>query len=310
MERIAIRRDLQARADAERAAGHRIALVPTMGALHAGHLSLIETARSHADRVWVSIFVNPTQFNERSDFESYPADLDADSAACEAAGVDLVYTPAVEDLYPEHSQSWVEVDELTRSLCGAGRPGHFRGVTTVVAKLFLAAKPHVAVFGEKDFQQLAALRRMASDLGFDIEVIGSPTVREVDGLALSSRNVRLGPAARQQATVLVRSLEAAERALRAGERNREILLEIVKTRLSEAPMAEVEYAELRDPATLAGAPARLVGPTLLALAVHFPADPDGRGSPVRLIDNRIIEPEEEADAPVRIVSSTLLEERP
>ncbi|MFP8875127.1 MAG: pantoate--beta-alanine ligase, partial [Myxococcota bacterium] len=203
-------RQLQARADAERAKGHRIALVPTMGALHRGHLSLVEVARRHADRVWVSIFVNPTQFNENSDFESYPRDDARDLATCRAAGVDLVYLPRVEDLYPEGAQTWVDVTELATPLCGAARPGHFRGVGTVVSKLLLAAKPHVAVFGEKDFQQLAVLRRLVRDLGFDVEVLGAPTVREDDGLALSSRNVHLGPVARCQATALVRALDLAE----------------------------------------------------------------------------------------------------
>ena len=309
MERVTRRGELQARADAERSAGLRIALVPTMGALHAGHLSLIETARAHADRVWVSIFVNPTQFNETRDFQSYPADLVADSEACRAAGVDLVYTPGVEDLYPEAAETWVDVEELTRPLCGAGRPGHFRGVTTVVAKLFLAAKPHVAVFGEKDFQQLAAVRRMSRDLGFDIDIVGSPTVREPDGLALSSRNVRLGPLARQQATALVRSLGEAEQAVLAGERDRDRLLERARKVLAEAPRAEVEYVELRDPQSLALAPDVLDGPTLLALAVHFPEDPDGRGNPVRLIDNRVIAPGSPADAPRPVGSSPVLEER-
>jgi pantoate--beta-alanine ligase len=161
-------------------------------------------------------------------------------------------------------------------------------VTTVVAKLFLAAKPHVAVFGEKDYQQLAVIRRMARDLGFDVEVVGGPTVREPDGLALSSRNVRLGPGARRQATALVRALDAAEARVEAGCRDRDALLDLVRREIAAAPLAELDYAELRDPDHLATVPPRLEGPALLALAVHFRPDPDGRGAPVRLIDNRVL----------------------
>jgi pantoate--beta-alanine ligase len=282
------RRELQRRADAERAAGRRLALVPTMGALHAGHLSLVDEARKRADAVWVSIFVNPTQFDEAEDFEGYPRELESDLAVCREAGVELVYLPQVEDLYPPNSQTWVEVSELTRPLCGASRPGHFRGVTTVVSKLLLAAKPHVAVFGEKDFQQLAVIRRMARDLGFDVEIVGAPTLRESDGLALSSRNVRLGPRARQQAVALVRSLDSAEAAATAGERSVAQLLEGVRRELATASQAEIDYAELRDAETLELIPDTIAGPTLLALAVNFRSDPDGRGASVRLIDNRVL----------------------
>ena len=282
------RRELQRRADAERAAGRRLALVPTMGALHAGHLSLVDEARKRADAVWVSIFVNPTQFDEAEDFEGYPRELESDLAVCREAGVELVYLPQVEDLYPPNSQTWVEVSELTRPLCGASRPGHFRGVTTVVSKLLLAAKPHVAVFGEKDFQQLAVIRRMARDLGFDVEIVGAPTLRESDGLALSSRNVRLGPRARQQAVALVRSLDSAEAAATAGERSVAQLLEGVRRELATASQAEIDYAELRDADTLELIADTIAGPTLLALAVNFRSDPDGRGASVRLIDNRVL----------------------
>ena len=282
------RRELQRRADAERAAGRRLALVPTMGALHAGHLSLVDEARKRADAVWVSIFVNPTQFDEAEDFEGYPRELESDLAVCREAGVELVYLPQVEDLYPPNSQTWVEVSELTRPLCGASRPGHFRGVTTVVSKLLLAAKPHVAVFGEKDFQQLAVIRRMARDLGFDVEIVGAPTLRESDGLALSSRNVRLGPRARQQAVALVRSLDSAEAAATGGERSVAQLLEGVRRELATASQAEVDYAELRDADTLELIADTIAGPTLLALAVNFRSDPDGRGASVRLIDNRVL----------------------
>lgn len=288
MHVIESRRELQLRADAERAAGQRLALVPTMGAIHAGHLSLVAEGRKRADQVWVSIFVNPTQFNEPNDFEGYPRELERDLAQCREAGVDLVYVPRVEDVYPEGAQTWVDVQEITKPLCGASRPGHFRGVTTVVSKLFLAAKPHVAVFGQKDFQQLAVIRRMVRDLGFDVDVVGAPIVREPDGLALSSRNQLLGPEARQNAVGLVRALDIAEAAVASGERQSAPLLERVRAELDGAPRSCVDYAELRDPETLELAPEALSAPTLLALAVVFEPDEDGQGTSVRLIDNRLL----------------------
>ncbi|MEZ4332944.1 MAG: pantoate--beta-alanine ligase [Myxococcota bacterium] len=288
MRVIETRRELQALSDAERAAGRRVALVPTMGALHRGHVSLVDLARRHADRVVVSIFVNPTQFNDRRDFEGYPRTLETDLAACRAAGVDVVFAPNAREMYPEGAATWVDVDGLTEPLCGTSRPGHFRGVTTVVTKLFLAARPDVAVFGEKDWQQLAVIRRMARDLGFGIEILGGETVREGDGLALSSRNVRLGPQARKQALCLVESLDLAQRMVAAGERDAKAVREAVLATLARARQARVDYAELRDPDSLAPIDGRITGPALLALALHFEPDPDGRGSAVRLIDNRVL----------------------
>jgi pantoate--beta-alanine ligase len=296
MRVIESRGELQALADSERAAGKRIALVPTLGALHEGHLSLVRVARRRADVVWVSIFVNPTQFDEQADFAAYPRTAQADLQVCREAGVDAVYLPAPEDLYPPGSQTWVEVSELTRPLCGATRPGHFRGVTTVVSKLLLAAKPHLAVFGEKDYQQLAVIRRMVRDLGFDVEVVGAPTVREADGLALSSRNLNLGPEARRQSLALVRSLDGAERAVAAGERDPVRLLDAVKREICKAPQAEIDYAELCDAQSLEPLGSELRGPTVLALAVHFQPDRDGRGQLVRLIDNRVLLAEGERSA--------------
>jgi pantoate--beta-alanine ligase len=288
MEVIETRSGLRAWSEAEHAAGRRVAFVPTMGALHAGHLSLVEEGRRVADRVVVSIFVNPTQFNDPQDFDGYPRDLELDLEACREAGVDAVWTPGVEDLYPEGASTWVEVEGLADPLCGATRPGHFRGVTTVVTKLFLAVRPDVAIFGEKDFQQLAVIRRMTRDLGFEIEILGGRTVREADGVALSSRNVRLGPRARQQARVIVESLELAESLISAGERRRESVLEAVRKKLGEATQARIDYAELRDPDRLEWAPEVLAGPMLLAIALCFEPDPDGRGGEVRLIDNRVL----------------------
>jgi len=289
MQIIETIRALQDRADAERAAGRRIALVPTMGALHAGHLSLVEEARRRAQRVWVSIFVNPTQFENAGDLVHYPRALEADLDVCRDAGVDLVFTPAGDEMYPLDSETSVEVAELSKPLCGARHDGHFRAVGTIVAKLLLAAKPHVAVFGEKDYQQLAVIRRMVRDLNFDVEIVGAPIVREADGLALSSRNRNLDGEARRQATALVHALSAAESAVAAGERDTACILHAARAEIAKAPRARIDYAELRDPGSLAPAPARLDGPALLALAVFM--QPDGsEGEPVRLIDNRVLHP--------------------
>ncbi|MEE3328276.1 MAG: pantoate--beta-alanine ligase [Myxococcota bacterium] len=282
--------ELQALSDRHRAQGQRVALVPTMGALHEGHLSLVREARARADVIYLSIFVNPTQFNDPSDFEAYPVTWERDLELAAQQGVDCVFAPHVEELYPEGAQTWVEVEGLSESLCGASRPGHFRGVTTVVSKLFLAARPHVAVFGEKDFQQLAVIRAMERDLGFGIEVVGAPTVREEDGVAMSSRNVRLTEEARVQARALVRSLDAAEQAVAEGERGRDDLLAAIKTILASESLAEVDYAELRDPTTLELAPDTLRGPTLLALAVGFRSSDGDPKNTVRLIDNRVLNP--------------------
>ena len=288
MQRVHAVRELQGLADAMRAEGRRIALVPTMGALHRGHLALMEEARRRADVVWVSIFVNPSQFDRSEDLAAYPRPLEADLARCREQGIDAVFVPGETELYPEGHQTWVQVRELEKPLCGRSRPGHFRGVASVVTRLLIAARPHVAVFGEKDFQQLALVRRLVRDLGFDVEVVGVPTVREPDGVALSSRNVHLAPETRRQAVALVRALAAAERAVEAGERSQRRILGLVGQELGKSPLARIDYAELRDPETLVPAPETLVGPTLLALAVHFPVGAAGCGASVRLIDNRVL----------------------
>lgn len=284
--------ELQQLADSERSRGRRIGLVPTMGALHAGHLSLVEEARRRTDRVWLSIFVNPTQFNDPKDMDAYPSTFEADLRACREAGVDVVFAPGPDEMYEPNSQTWVDVDEITRPLCGAARPGHFRGVITIVTKLLLAAKPHVAVFGEKDFQQLAVIRRMVRDLGFDVEIVAGPIVREADGLALSSRNVNLDAEARRQALVLCQALDAAERAIAAGETRSEALLQLVKLEIGKAPRAEIDYAELRDPESLEAAPPELDRATLLALAVFIRPPGGAAGTTVRLIDNRVLRPQQ------------------
>ena len=287
--------ELWALADRERAAGAKIALVPTMGALHAGHLSLVDEARRRADRVWVSIFVNPTQFEDAEDLSSYPRTREADLLRCREAGVDAVFAPECEEMIRPESQIWVEPGESAQPLCGRSRPGHFRAVATIVAKLLLAAKPHLAVFGEKDYQQLCVIRNMVRDLGFDVEIVGAPTVREADGLALSSRNVRLHPEARRQAVALVRALDAAEGAVAAGERDSERLLQRATAEIDKAPLARIDYVELRAADSLGPVGEQLVDPTLLALAVYFDsperdsADRDAREA-VRLIDNRVLDP--------------------
>jgi pantoate--beta-alanine ligase len=281
MQTIAAPRAMQAWADAVRGAGERIALVPTMGALHVGHMALVEEGRRRARRVVVSIFVNPIQFDRRDDFERYPRTVEADEAVCAQAGVDAVFAPTAAMMYPEGFQTAVEVAGLAAPLCGRIRPGHFRGVTTVVTKLFHAVRPHVAVFGEKDYQQLAVVRRLAADLDFGIEVVGVPTVREADGLALSSRNRRLDADERVAARCVPQALAAAAAVVAAGERRAAAVAARATAAIAAEPRARLEYAELRDPETLEEV-TEVAAPTLLALAVWVGG--------VRLIDNRLLVP--------------------
>jgi pantoate--beta-alanine ligase len=263
-----------------RRAGERIAFVPTMGALHAGHLRLMEIAKQHAPRVVVSIFVNPTQFNQREDFERYPRPIADDLAICRSADVDAVYLPPSATMFPAAFQTFVEPGSLAEPMEGTHRPGHFRGVTTVVTKLFLAVRPDVAVFGEKDFQQLAIIRRMTIDLDFGIEIVAVPTVREPDGVALSSRNRRLTPDERVAARCIPRALEAAATAVLTGATRSSVVVAAAKQVVAAEPLARLEYAELCDPDTLERVD-ELAGPTVLALAVWV--------GDTRLIDNRILD---------------------
>jgi pantoate--beta-alanine ligase len=281
METITEPRAMQAWSEACRAAGERVALVPTMGALHEGHLALVAEARRRAARVVVSIFVNPIQFDRRDDFERYPRPLAEDAAVCAAADVDAIYAPSPGAMYPEGFQTGVEVARLAEPLCGRVRPGHFRGVTTVVTKLFHAVRPHVAVFGEKDWQQLAIVRRMTADLDFGIDIVGVPTVREQDGLALSSRNRLLAPADREAARCVPRALDAAGAAVGEGETRSVAIIGSATAEIAAEPRARLEYAELRDPETLEEV-GEVASPTLLALAVWVGG--------VRLIDNRLLVP--------------------
>jgi pantoate--beta-alanine ligase len=277
MERIRTPEAMRAWADARRAGGARIGLVPTMGYLHAGHVSLVGVAKgAGCSAVAATIFVNPVQFGPGEDFEKYPRDEARDLAMLEAAGVDAVYLPGAGEMYPEGHQTFVDVTGVSQGLCGAARPGHFRGVATVVAKLFLAAKPHVAVFGEKDCQQLAVVRAMNRDLDFGIEIVGAPIVREGDGLAMSSRNVYLSGEDRIAARCLSRGLFGAKALFDAGERDAGTLVGASRREIETEPRAKMEYAEGRDPDTLAPLAGRVDAVTILVAAKV------GR---TRLIDN-------------------------
>ena len=257
----------------------KVGLVPTMGYLHEGHLSLVRQAREECDQVAVSIFVNPTQFGPKEDLAKYPRDLERDMKLIEPY-TDLLWTPTPEIMYPEGYQTWVEVEEMTRPLEGAMRPGHFRGVTTVVAKLFNGVQPDKAYFGQKDAQQAAVIRRMVRDLNFPIEIVVCPIVREPDGLAMSSRNVYLDPQQRQAATILSRSLREAKQAYDNGERDAGMLRQIMKDILATEPLAEVQYVSCADYETLEELET-VERKALLSMAVFV--------GKTRLIDNFVLE---------------------
>ena len=254
-------------------------LVPTMGFLHEGHLSLVRQAKRGCRSVGVSIFVNPSQFGPQEDLAAYPRDLPRDLALLEAEGVDLVWTPEAEAIYPRGFQTWVTVDSVSRPLEGERRPGHFRGVATIVAKLLHAFEPQRAYFGQKDAQQTVVVRRMTADLAFDVEVVVCPTVREADGLALSSRNTYLSAEERRAAPVLYRSLSAAEGAFAAGERQAARLRDILSTHLKQEPLVETQYVSVADPETLDELEGH-VGWALLSMAVFI--------GKTRLIDNIVV----------------------
>ena len=256
-----------------------VGLVATMGYLHEGHLSLIRQAKAECEHVIVTIFVNPTQFGPNEDFSNYPRDIEHDLKLINPLGVDLVWNPAPEIMYPPSYQTWVEVEALTRPLEGALRPGHFRGVTTVVAKLFNATQPDKAYFGQKDAQQAAVIRQMTRDLNFPIEIVVCPTVREADGLALSSRNKYLEGDDRKAATILFRALSAAKDIYEAGERNAEKLRRKMKEVLESEPRAQMQYVSCADYDTLEEL-AVIKGKTLLSMAVFL--------GKTRLIDNFVI----------------------
>lgn len=279
MEVLTDIREMQQWSDAVRTRGRRIGFVPTMGYLHAGHLSLAEVARRHSDHIVASIFVNPLQFGANEDLDRYPRDIERDTRMLAEAGTDVLFLPDGIAMYPEDFQTTVRVDRVTRGLCGAARPTHFAGVTTVVLKLLHIVKPHVAVFGMKDFQQLVTVRRMVADLNLDVEIIGAPIVREVDGLAMSSRNAYLSPAERHAALCLSKALAAASAEVQRGESDGLRVLAAARRVIADEPLARLEYATLADPKTLEES-AAVRAPTLLALAVQI--------GKTRLIDNCIL----------------------
>ena len=261
--------------------GLKVGFVPTMGYLHEGHMALVRKARGLCDRLVVSIFVNPTQFGPSEDLDRYPRDLNRDLDLCASEGVDAVYHPSAEEMYPDGYQTYVQVEELSKPLCGASRPTHFRGVATVCTKLFNVVEPDLAVFGEKDFQQLQVIRRMVKDLDMAVEIVGHPIVREHDGLAMSSRNVYLSKEERSQALCLSKALAAAADLFESGERDAGKLVGAAKEEIAAAPLARIDYVELRDAETLELV-SQVERPAVLALAVFF--------GKTRLIDNRVLSP--------------------
>ena len=242
--------EMQSMAEETRLAGKKIALVPTMGALHEGHLNLMDYGRKEADLLVVSIFVNPLQFGPKEDFEKYPRDLERDGRMTGKRGADFIFSPNANTFYPEFFQTYVHVEKVTQGLCGACRPGHFRGVTTVVCKLFHIVKPHLAVFGQKDYQQLIAIQQMVEDLNMDIEVVGRPTVREMDGLAMSSRNAYLSPEERISARSLSQALKEVQALFDKGEKKTEVLLKQAVNLINQQPHTRIDYARISHPRTL------------------------------------------------------------
>jgi len=264
-----------------RAAGARLGLVPTMGALHEGHLSLVRAARAKSDVVAATIFVNPTQFGPNEDFSRYPRNLQNDSALLEREGVELIFAPAVEEMYSAGAITWVTVEGMSDRLCGASRPGHFRGVTTVVAKLFNIAEPDVAFFGQKDAAQAAIIRRMVRDLNMPVQIEVCPIVREPDGLAMSSRNSYLNAGDRSAALTLYRSLTRAEELFKSGEKDSAKLIAAGKKEFASQPAVRLDYFEIADPDSLEPLPA-VDRPALAAVAAYI--------GKTRLIDNVLLTP--------------------
>ena len=256
-----------------------IGLVPTMGAFHEGHLSLMRSARVENDLVVTSIFVNPTQFGPKEDFNAYPRDLKSDSKLASQVGVDVIFAPAANGMYPNGYETFVNVERITEKLCGASRPGHFRGVTTVVAKLFNIIRPHKAYFGQKDAQQCVIIKRMTEDLNFDIEIVIMPTIREADGLAMSSRNKYLNAQERQSALVLSKSLSMAQDMIKSGQTNAVDILHNMKQMIEAEPLAKIDYISIVDSETLDDIK-EIKANTLIALVVFI--------GKTRLIDNMII----------------------
>ena len=271
--------EMQRLADIWRAKGDRIALVPTMGYFHEGHLSLIRKARDSANIVVASIYVNPTQFGPGEDLESYPRNLERDIKLAAEAGCDFIFVPSDDEMYPENYLTFVNVEKITAVMCGASRPGHFKGVTTVVAKLFNIVKPHVAVFGQKDAQQAVVIKRMARDLNYDVIIEIEPIIRESDGLAMSSRNEYLSEKERRDAPILYHALTLAEDMIRAGERRANVIKEEMKLLIEAVETSEPEYIVIVNATTLEDLE-EISGDVLVAVAVRF--------GKARLIDNILI----------------------
>jgi pantoate--beta-alanine ligase len=264
-----------------RGSGKRLGLVPTMGALHEGHLSLVRAAKSQCDAVAVSIFVNPTQFGPTEDLSKYPRQFERDRQLLEKEGVEILFAPLVEEIYPHGEVTWVLVESLSEKLDGRSRPGHFRGVTTIVAKLFHIVEPATAFFGQKDAAQLAVIRRMVRDLNFPVEIVAAPIVREADGLAMSSRNAYLSREDRGRALVLQRALQETQQQLNAGERSAAKLISAGREVFASEPQVTLDYFEVVDPDTLDPVE-RISGRTLVAVAALVGA--------TRLIDNVVLNP--------------------
>jgi pantoate--beta-alanine ligase len=281
MEIINSIKEMKAFVSRARQMGKTIAFVPTMGFFHEGHLSLMREGRKRGDLLVVSLFVNPTQFGPSEDFKEYPRDFERDRKMAEGVGVDILFVPETIEMYPPNHQTLVRVEKVTQGLCGRSRPFHFQGVTTVVNMLFNIVMPHVAIFGEKDFQQLVAIQQMVRDLHMDVEVVGMPIVREADGLAMSSRNTYLQPDERKAALSLYRSLKRAEALLRKGERRAETILKEVREVLLSQPLIKIDYIQICDANTLEDVQ-EIERDVVVAIAAYV--------GQTRLIDNLIYRP--------------------
>ena len=279
MQMITSIKEMQTLSNRDREEGKTIALVPTMGLFHQGHLSLMEEGRRRGDLLVISIFVNPTQFGAGEDYEDYPRDMERDKQLAEETGVDVIFAPSVAEMYPSGNQTYVSVEEVARNLCGISRPMHFRGVTTVVCKLLNIVKPHVAIFGEKDFQQLVAIRQMVSDLNLDMEIVGMPIYREEDGLAMSSRNRCLTTDGRKAALCLSHSLKRAKELFEQGERSTEEIIKEARNIIEAEKLARIDYVKICDIKTLKDVE-QINQEAVLALAVKI--------GKARLIDNIVL----------------------
>jgi len=269
---------MQSFSEALRLKGKRLAFVPTMGYFHEGHLNLMREAKKMADCLIVSIYVNPTQFGPKEDLAKYPRDFGRDLRMAQSVGVDAIFYPSDAEMYPENYQTYVNVEEVTKNLCGLSRPGHFRGVTTICIKLFSIVKPHIAIFGKKDFQQFIVIKQMVADLNLDLQVVGLPTVRETDGLAMSSRNVYLKKNEKPSALMLITSLKLAQRLYDQGERKASIIKNQVEKLIKNVPHSDIDYIKICDTKTLTDID-EITGEAVIALAVKV--------AKTRLIDNHV-----------------------